>query len=192
MKYIFASHNQGKVNEMRHLFSDINWVGLSQLTSEVPEETGSTFVENALIKARFAAKLSGLPAIADDSGLVVDALNGAPGVYAARYAGDDANFDKNNQKLLREMQDVPEENRGAYYVSVLVFLKHANDPLPKIATGLWHGSIYHKALGENGFGYDPVFWIPQYAKTVAQLDDEVKNKISHRAKAVGILKELLK
>lgn len=152
------------------------------------EETGTTFVENAIIKARQAAKHTGLPALADDSGLVVDGLNGAPGVISARYAGSDASDRDNLDKLLAEIQAVPTDQRSARFVCVIVWLRHAQDPLPIIAQGVWEGQITDQIEGENGFGYDPVFWLPQFKCTSAQLSPEQKNTISHRGLA---LKNLL-
>lgn len=190
-KWVLASHNAGKIKEMAVLLGHLDLVGLRDFSDEPPEETGLTFVENAIIKARAAAKISGLPAIADDSGLVVDALKGAPGVFSARYAGVDASYGDNNQKLLREMCSVHKAQRSACYVSVLVALRFPEDPLPRIATGVWEGVIHHESRGENGFGYDPIFWIDEYQKTVAELDLEVKNEVSHRAIACRQLKVLL-
>ena len=150
-------------------------------------ETGSTFVENAIIKARHAAKQTGLPAIADDSGLAVDALGGAPGVYSARYSGDQATDQSNITKLLDAMADVPKDKRQAKFLCVLVFMRHADDPTPIICQGEWAGEITTEQHGENGFGYDPVFWVEQQNCSSAQLLPEQKNELSHRGKALKLL-----
>ncbi len=190
--WVFASHNKGKVREIDQLLSGFNVVDLNEFTTIPPEETESTFVGNALLKARNAAKLSGLPCIADDSGLVVDALDGAPGIYSARYAGEPVNYQANNRKLLEALKGVPADKRTARFVSVMVALRHADDPLPIIATGLWEGHIHDQSQGENGFGYDPVFWLEEHKKTAAELEPTEKNQRSHRAKACQILKASLK
>lgn len=189
--WVLASHNMGKVVELSELLGHLNLVSLSQFTDEAPEETGLTFVENAIIKARNAAHLSGMPAIADDSGLVVDALDGAPGVISARFAGEEANTKANNTKLLQMMEEVPQSQRTARYVCVMVALKHAEDPLPVISTGLWEGHIHTKSQGDGGFGYDPVFWLDDKACTVAELSSDIKNQMSHRALASRKLKSQL-
>lgn len=152
-----------------------------------PAETGTTFVENALIKARHATKLSTKPAIADDSGLVVPSLSGAPGVYSSRYAGCVNDDHANNIKLIKELETI--NNRHAYFVCVIVYLHHANDPLPIIAQGLWHGEILRQPVGDKGFGYDPLFWLAKQQKSAAQLNPEVKNTLSHRAQALAEFKE---
>jgi XTP/dITP diphosphohydrolase len=151
-------------------------------------ETGSTFVENAIIKARNAAAHCGLPAIADDSGLVVDALNNAPGVISARYAGDGASDQANLDKVLWAMQDVPSEQRTARFICVMVYLKHANDPTPVIAQGVWEGRILSQPVGENGFGYDPIFWVDTHQCSSAQLAPDIKNSLSHRGQALQTLR----
>jgi len=156
------------------------------------EETGATFVENAILKARNAALHCKLPAIADDSGLVVDALNGAPGVISARYAGVGASDQDNLNKLLQELEGVPEKLRTARFICVMVFMEHANDPCPVIAQGVWEGRILDHAVGENGFGYDPVFWVPERQCASAQLSAEVKNSLSHRGQALKKLTGLIK
>jgi XTP/dITP diphosphohydrolase len=152
-----------------------------------PPEDGLTFVENALIKARAAALQTGLPAIADDSGLVVDALAGEPGIYSARYAGLGASDAANNDKLLAAMRDVPEGERSARFVSVVVYMRHAHDPLPLIAQGVWEGRILTSAVGEGGFGYDPLFYVPTHGCASAQLDANEKNRISHRGQSMQLL-----
>lgn len=192
-KIVLATGNQGKVKEMADVLADLGFEVIAQtdLGIESPEETGLTFVENALLKARYAAEKSGLPAIADDSGLVVNALNGAPGLYSARYAGEDGNDAKNRQKLLAELAHVPEEKRQAKFVSCIVLLQHPTDPSPIIAEGECHGVIGFEEKGENGFGYDSLFFSPEQGCTFAELETVEKKKISHRARALKILKEKL-
>ena len=185
---VLASGNPGKIREFQAMLPDSRIVPQSHYQVPDVEETGTTFVENAIIKARQAAKHTGLPALADDSGLVVDGLNGAPGVISARYAGSDASDRDNLDKLLAEIQAVPTDQRSARFVCVIVWLRHAQDPLPIIAQGVWEGQITDQIEGENGFGYDPVFWLPQFKCTSAQLSPEQKNTISHRGLA---LKNLL-
>lgn len=163
-------------------------IAQSDLGINSPEETGLTFVENALLKARYASEKSGLPAIADDSGLVVYALNGAPGLYSARYAGEDSNDEKNRKKLLTELSHVTKENRQAKFVSCIVYLKHPNDPSPIIAEGECHGLIEFEEKGKNGFGYDSLFFSPEKNCTFGELDTIEKKRISHRARALNILK----
>ncbi|MBC3766859.1 RdgB/HAM1 family non-canonical purine NTP pyrophosphatase [Neptunicella marina] len=185
---VLASGNQGKVNELCAMLAPLNLEVLPQSHFNVEEvpETGTTFVENAIIKARHAAKITGLPAIADDSGLVVSALNGAPGIYSARYAGSDANDGSNIDKLLSNMHNI--ENRDAYFICVLVYMRHADDPTPIICEGRWHGTITHERHGDGGFGYDPVFWVSELNCSSAELSKADKNAISHRGLA---LKQLL-
>lgn len=192
-KIVLATGNQGKVKEMADVLATFGFEVIAQtdLGIESPEETGLTFVENALLKARFAAEKSGLPAIADDSGLVVEALNGAPGLYSARYAGEDGNDGKNRQKLLAELKDVPKEQRQAKFVSCIVFLKHPLDPSPLIAEGECLGEIGFEEKGENGFGYDSLFFSPEQGCTFAELETVEKKKISHRARALKVLKTKL-
>ena len=194
-KIILATGNQGKVKEMSDVLSDFGFevIAQTELNIDSPEETGLTFAENAILKARYASKKSGLPAIADDSGLVVQALKGAPGLYSARYAGvDGAEADaKNREKLLAELKDVPEEQRQAKFVSCIVMLQHENDPSPIIAEGECFGEIVFAEKGENGFGYDSLFFYPELNCTFAELDTTEKKKISHRARALSILKTKL-
>ena len=192
-KIVLATGNKGKVKEMADVLATLGFEVIAQtdLGIESPEETGLTFVENALLKARFAAEKSGLPAIADDSGLVVEALNGAPGLYSARYAGEDGNDAKNREKLLAELANVPEEKRQAKFVSCIVFLQHPTDPSPIIAEGECHGVIGFEEKGENGFGYDSLFFSPEQGCTFAELETVEKKKISHRARALKVLKEKL-
>lgn len=193
-KIVLATGNKGKVKEMADVLAEFGFdvVAQSEFGIESPEETGLTFVENALIKARYAAKMTGLPAIADDSGLAVDALGGEPGLYSARYAGIDGDDAANRQKLLGEMADVVDENRSAKFVSCIVMLQHETDPTPKIAIGECFGSILREERGENGFGYDSLFFYQQKNCTFAELDTVEKKKISHRAIALQSLKQQLK
>ncbi|TPH16735.1 RdgB/HAM1 family non-canonical purine NTP pyrophosphatase [Litorilituus lipolyticus] len=196
-KVVLATGNQGKVKELAALLSKHNITVLPQSEFNVPDiaETGTTFVENAIIKARHAAKITGLPAIADDSGLEVDALNGAPGVYSARYAsdicGDEVTDNDNTNKLLAELLNIKEQDRTARFHCILVYMKHEHDPTPIICHGVWQGSIATEKHGEQGFGYDPVFWQESLNMTSAQLPREVKNKLSHRGQALKQLVDQL-
>lgn len=185
---VLATGNQGKVNELAQMLSPLEINVVPQSDFNVPEapETGTTFVENAIIKARHAAKITGLPAIADDSGLEVDGLNGAPGVYSARYAGEHASDQDNIDKLLVELADNP--NRSARFWCVLVLMRHADDPTPLICSASWEGQITQSQDGQGGFGYDPVFYVPDLNCTSAQLTKQQKNAVSHRGTA---LKQLL-
>lgn len=193
-KIVLATGNAGKVREMSSLLSDFGFEVLAQSDFNLidAEETGSTFVENAIIKARHAAKETGLAAIADDSGLEVDALAGAPGVYSARYAGENASDEDNINKLLAQMQGIPSEQRTARFHCVLVLMRHENDPTPIICHGTWQGQILLERQGENGFGYDPVFWLPDLECTSAQLPAEEKKRLSHRGQALKQLFDILK
>jgi len=184
---VLASGNPGKIREIQAILQNDKILPQSQFNVAEPEETGSTFVENAIIKARNAALHCKLPAIADDSGLVVDALDGAPGVISARYAGIGASDQANLEKLLQAMQGVPEAQRTARFICVMVYLRHALDPTPIIAQGVWEGRILHHAVGDNGFGYDPVFWVEEYQCSSAQLAPELKNALSHRGQALQSL-----
>ncbi|HHF6301865.1 TPA: RdgB/HAM1 family non-canonical purine NTP pyrophosphatase [Haemophilus influenzae] len=192
-KIVLATGNKGKVKEMADVLSDFGFEVIAQtdLGIESPEETGLTFVENALLKARYASEKSGLPAIADDSGLVVSALNGAPGLYSARYAGEEGNDAKNREKLLAELAHVAQDKRQAKFVSCIVFLQHLTDPSPIIAEGECCGVIGFEEKGENGFGYDSLFFSPEQGCTFAELETVEKKKISHRAKALSVLKSKL-
>lgn len=192
-KTVIATGNSGKVREFEALLADFPIQIVPQSEFNLPEaaETGSTFVENAIIKARHAAKLTGLPAIADDSGLAVDALDGQPGVYSSRYAGENASDSDNVNKLLGALQGVEASRRSARFLCVIVYMRSADDPTPLICQGEWQGAISEQAYGHGGFGYDPVFWLDSYAKTAAQLPVEVKNSISHRAFAMKLLMEKL-
>lgn len=194
-KIVLATGNQGKVREMADVLVDFGFEVIAQtdLGIESPEETGLTFVENALLKARYAAKMSGLPAIADDSGLVVNALNGEPGLYSARYAGVDGEQAdaENRKKLLQKLANVPASERQAKFVSCIVLLQHETDPSPIIAEGECAGEITFEEKGENGFGYDSLFFYPEKDRTFAELDTSEKKKISHRARALDVLKARL-
>jgi XTP/dITP diphosphohydrolase len=188
-KIVLASNNAGKLKEFQQLLSGQRFDVLPQAQFDISdaEETGLSFVENAIIKARHAAKIAGLPAIADDSGLEVDFLDGAPGIYSARFSGADANDAKNNQKLLERLHDVPDEQRSARFQCVLVYLRHPLDPTPLICQGTWEGRILTQARGDNGFGYDPLFLDPATGLTSAELSKTEKNTRSHRAKALQCL-----
>lgn len=191
-KIVLASGNQGKIKEIQAILAQHPIVPQSIFDVPEAEEIGTTFVENAIIKSRNAALHCGLPAIADDSGLVVDALDGAPGVISARYAGSNASDQENLQKLLQELDNVPGCHRSARFICIMVFMEHANDPTPVIAQGVWEGLILTQPIGENGFGYDPVFWVPQHQCSSAQLSPTVKNLLSHRGKALQQLTTLIK
>ncbi len=189
---VLASHNAGKLKELQAMLGDAVRVrSVGEFSDVEPEETGLSFIENAILKARNAARVSGLPALADDSGLIVDALGGgAPGIYSARYAdglGDAAN----NAKLLDALSQVPDAERGAQFVCALALVRHAEDPLPILCEGLWHGRILHAPRGEHGFGYDPLFWVPEADCSSAELPPEQKNRLSHRARAMAQLKARL-
>lgn len=185
-KLVLASGNQGKLREFSQLFSDkdIQVIPQNEFDTIEAEETGLSFVENAILKARNACKFSGLPALADDSGLEVDALKGAPGIYSARYAGPDASDQDNYLKLLEAMQGVPAEQRTARFQCVLVYMRHENDPTPQVFQGSWEGQILTEPSGAEGFGYDPVFLIPNEACSAAELTKERKNTLSHRGQAI--------
>ncbi|WP_286236652.1 XTP/dITP diphosphatase [Neptuniibacter halophilus] len=190
---VLASGNKGKLKEFNQVLADLKVTVLPQSDFNVGdvEETGLSFVENALIKARHAAEVTGLPALADDSGLEVDALQGAPGIYSARFAGAGASDADNNRLLLEKLAGLPAAERSARFRCVLVFMRHANDPTPLICQGSWEGQILEAPSGENGFGYDPLFWIPELEKASAELAPEQKNQLSHRGKAVAQLKQLI-
>ena len=193
-KVVLASGNRGKLVELRELLGDlgIELVAQGELGVGEVEETGLTFVENALLKARHAAAATGLPALADDSGLIVDALDGAPGLYSARYAGSPTDDAANNAKLLDQLRDVPADRRGARFYAVLVLLRHPADPQPLIAEGAWEGAIVDAPRGGNGFGYNPVFLDPRHGLTAAEMAPALKNRLSHRAQALAKLRELLR
>ena len=189
---VLASGNPGKIREIQAILAGHPIVPQSAFNVAEADETGSTFVENAIIKARNAALHCKLPSIADDSGLVVDALNGAPGVISARYAGVGASDRDNVDKLLQELEGVPDEQRSARFICVIVLMEHAADPFPVIAQGVWEGRILYHPSGDNGFGYDPVFWVPGYHCASAQLPAAVKNSLSHRGQALRSLTDLIK
>ena len=192
-KLVIASNNPGKLREFQFLLQPLGIEVLTQAQLGIAEaeEPHVTFIENALAKARHVSRLSGLPALADDSGICVTALGGAPGVQSARYAGDNPKSDqRNNEKLLQDMQGVAD--RRAHYYCVLVLLHHADDPQPLIAEGEWHGEIAHEERGEGGFGYDPLFWLPGLGKMSAELEREQKHAISHRGKALKVLLDRLR
>ncbi|HKK06913.1 MAG TPA: RdgB/HAM1 family non-canonical purine NTP pyrophosphatase [Gammaproteobacteria bacterium] len=188
-RVVLASGNLGKVREINQLLTELAIEVLPQSEFQVPEveETGLTFVENAILKARNAAARTGLPAIADDSGLEVDALNGAPGIYSARYAGPGASDTDNLQRLLGELDGVAEAERSARFQCLMVYMRHAGDPTPIICQGTWEGRILTAAQGSGGFGYDPVFFVPDRGCSAAELSPEVKNSLSHRGQALRCL-----
>ena len=183
---VLASSNPGKVREINQLLStlELHVQPQSEFGVVDAEETGLTFVENAILKARNAAQHTGLPAIADDSGIEVDALNGAPGIYSARFAGDNASDRQNLEKLLAELDGLPEAQRSARFQCLMVFMEHAHDPTPVICQGTWEGRILFAARGDNGFGYDPVFYVPTHDCSSAELPADVKNTLSHRGQAL--------
>lgn len=183
---VLATSNAGKVKELANALQTfgLNIVAQSEFGVEDADETGTTFIENAIIKARHAAKQTGLPAIADDSGLEVDFLDGAPGVYSARFAGTQKSDADNIAKLLEALRDVPAEKRTARFHCALAYMRHAEDPAPILCHGTFEGTIAHAAAGEFGFGYDPVFYVEQYQSTAAQIAPQLKEQISHRAKAL--------
>lgn len=185
-RLVLASGNAGKLREFAHLLAPLKINVVPQSDLDIPEaaETGLSFVENAIIKARNACKHSGLPAIADDSGIEVDALHGAPGIYSSRYAGVNASDQNNLNALLKALENVPENERSARFQCVLVFMRHADDPTPLICQASWQGSILTQPAGNAGFGYDPVFWVPETDCSAAELSDEQKHAISHRGKAM--------
>lgn len=193
-KVVLATGNAGKVRELATLLSDfgLDIVAQTELGVESAEETGLTFIENAILKARHAAQVTGLPAIADDSGLAVDFLGGAPGIYSARYAGGDASDQQNLLKLLDALESVPDDQRQAQFHCVLVYMRHAEDPTPLVCHGSWPGVITRTPAGEGGFGYDPIFFVPSEGKTAAELTREEKIAISHRGQALKLLLEALR
>ena len=190
-KLVIASGNKGKLREIAHMLAPLDMTIIPQSELQIPEceEPFCTFIENALAKARHASKISGLPALADDSGLCVDALDGSPGVLSARYAGEPKSDERNNQKLLAELGN--EKNRHAHFYCVMVLVRHAHDPEPIIAEGQWHGEILNEYRGHDGFGYDPLFLDDKTGKTVAELPLEIKSRISHRGHAMAKLLQKL-
>ncbi|MFT3755053.1 MAG: RdgB/HAM1 family non-canonical purine NTP pyrophosphatase [Pseudoxanthomonas sp.] len=193
MKLVLASSNAGKLEELRHLLDDagIELIAQSELGVGDADETGLSFIENALLKARHAAAAAGLPALADDSGICVDALRGAPGIHSARYGGVHGDAQGNIDKLLHELRDVDDANRGAHFLCVLVLVRHAEDPQPIIAEGSWRGRILRERQGTGGHGYDPVFFDPQHGQSAAEMPMELKNRISHRGQALAVLRQKL-
>lgn len=193
-KVVLATGNAGKVRELAHLLADfgLDVVAQTELGVESAEETGLTFIENAILKARHAAAETGLPAIADDSGLAVDFLGGAPGIYSARYAGIDASDQQNLDKLLVALKDVPQGQRNAQFHCVLVYMRHAEDPTPLVCHGSWAGEISFAEAGAGGFGYDPIFYVPELGKTAAELTREEKSAVSHRGQALKLLLAAMK
>lgn len=192
-RVVLASNNPGKAREIQALLAGLDFAVSPQSAFNTPEaeETGLTFVENAILKARNAAHHSTLPAIADDSGIEVDALQGAPGIYSARYAGLGASDEANLQKLLADLKGVPDERRTARFRCVMVYLRHRHDPSPLIAEGTWEGRVLSAPRGRNGFGYDPVFYVPTHHCSAAELDAATKNELSHRGQALRQLLQLL-
>lgn len=195
-RVVLASGNKGKLVELQTILAekDVELVPQSEMGVGSVPETGLSFVENALIKARHAALETGLPALADDSGIEVDALNGEPGIYSARYAGVEGDLADaaNNAKLLAELEQVPEAERTARFQCVIVYMRHARDPMPLICQGTWEGRILFEEQGENGFGYDPLFYVPEYGCASAELSPEIKNGLSHRGQALRALLECWK
>ena len=192
-KTVLASDNPGKLRELEAVLGPLGWVLVPQGSLGVSgvEETGDTFEANALLKARHAAACTGLPSLADDSGIEVDALNGRPGVYSARYAGTECDDAANNRRLLQELGGVPEDRRGARYQCVITWVRGAEDPDPVIARGVWEGRILDAPRGRHGFGYDPLFYVPTHGCSSAELEPEVKNTISHRGAALRALIDIL-
>lgn len=194
---VLASNNKGKIAEFEKLFAElklpVDVIPQGQLNIEDAIEDGLSFVENAIIKARHAAKISGKPAIADDSGICVPILGGAPGIYSARYAGSHGDDAANNQKLLADLKPYrkAEQPIEAMFVCVLALVEHTEDPLPKIFQGIWHGEVLEEARGKNGFGYDPLFWLPELNISSAEMSKADKNKISHRGQAMQLFKQSL-
>ena len=192
MTFVLASGNAGKLAEIRSLLGgEAAWIAQAELGIDDAEETGLTFVENAILKARHASRLSGLPALGDDSGLCVDALGGAPGLYSARYAGTHGDSAANIAKLLAAMRDIPDGSRDAHFHCAIALLRSADDPAPLIAEGRWHGRVLVEPRGHGGFGYDPVFLDPQLGLSAAELDAATKNRISHRGQALARLRALM-
>ena len=195
-KVVLASGNAGKLREFFEILGSAGFEVVAQSKYNVTDvpETGLTFVENAIIKARNASQQTGLPALADDSGIEVDALNGQPGIYSARYSGEGGSNKNaaNNEKLLNAMKDVPDEKRTARFRCCIVFMRHAEDPSPLIADGSWEGTILRELSGANGFGYDPLFYVPDFGKSAAELNSDEKNSASHRGKALAIMLQLMK
>jgi XTP/dITP diphosphohydrolase len=193
-RVVLASGNAGKLRELHALLAPLGLdvVAQSEFDISSVDETGLSFVENAILKARHAARVAGLPAIADDSGIMVDALGGAPGIYSARYAGEGASDAENLDLLLENLRDVPDTKRGARFVCLAVYMRYADDPCPIVCEGIWPGRITHAPRGEDGFGYDPIFHVEDCGCTSAELEPARKNAISHRALAMGALVDRLR
>ncbi len=192
-KIVLASGNQGKLREFAQILQKFDFEIIPQSEFKVPDiaETGLSFVENALIKARNAAQYTGLPAMSDDSGIEVDALDGSPGIYSARFAGLNATDDDNNKLLIEKLKNIPDIKRTARYHCVIVYMHHANDPMPLICQGSWEGKILHEPHGQHGFGYDPFFYVPTHNCASAELSPEIKNQLSHRGQALRVLQMAL-
>ena len=190
---VLASGNAGKLRELNAMLQPLGWDVRAQGEWQIEEaaEDGLSFVENALIKARHASAHTGLPALGDDSGLVVEALEGAPGIYSSRYAGEEADDAANNCKLLEALRDVPAARRGAFFQCAMALVRHSHDPVPLLAGASWHGSILTAGRGSGGFGYDPMFWVPGEGRSAAELDDETKNRLSHRGQALRAIVKAL-
>lgn len=188
---ILATSNKGKIAELQAMLPAFHCISQTSLGITDADETGLSFIENAIIKARHASRLANQPALADDSGLVVNALNGAPGIYSARFAGPSADAHDNINLLLSRLDGIPDEQRSAYFYCAIALVQHADDPTPIIATGKFSGNIMRECRGKHGFGYDPVFYLPDYQCTMAELPSEIKNKISHRALALKQLHNVL-
>jgi XTP/dITP diphosphohydrolase len=190
---VLASGNAGKLRELGAMLRPLRWSvrPQSEWAMEEAVENGLSFIENALIKARHAARLTGLPALGDDSGLVVDALDGGPGIYSSRFAGEGADDASNNRLLLEALEGIGESRRGAHFYCAMALLRHAGDPAPLVATGKWDGRILEAPAGSDGFGYDPLFWLPGLGCTAAQLPADVKNRLSHRGQALAALLQQL-
>lgn len=184
---VLATHSRGKITELQALLPSIHCIAQTELQISEAAETGLSFVENALIKARHASHHSHYPALSDDSGLVVDALNGQPGIYSARFAGAEASDKDNIQKVLHALQEVAVEQRQAYFYCAMALVRYPDDPTPILTFGRLDGVLLNEPQGENGFGYDPIFFLPQYGQTLAELNPEEKNRISHRAQALKSL-----
>ena len=191
---VLASGNRGKLRELGEMLQPLGWRVRAQSEWSVAEavEDGLTFIENALIKARNAARATGMPSLGDDSGLVVDALGGRPGIFSSRFAGEMADDQANNRKLLDELANVDDDHRTAHFYCAMSLMRHPEDPAPLLATGAWHGRITRQPAGSGGFGYDPLFWVPDQGCTSAQLDPGVKNRLSHRGTALAALLRQLK
>jgi XTP/dITP diphosphohydrolase len=191
---VLASGNRGKARELAGLLEPLGWRirPQSEWGIEAAAEDGLSFIENALIKARHAARHTGLPCLGDDSGLVVDALDGAPGIYSSRYAGNGAGDAENNHKLLNALRGVPKDERSAHFYCAMALVRYPSDPAPLLATGAWHGRIADHEEGSGGFGYDPLFWVESHGRTAAGLDPDLKNRLSHRGQALSALLQQLK